>query len=107
MDPEVLRALRVVVDPELGVDVVSLGLVYGAERDGPRARVVMTMTSPACPLGEVITADARAAVESLVPGVRAVDVELVFEPPWSPERMSDDARAQLGLPPRSSSPQSP
>jgi metal-sulfur cluster biosynthetic enzyme len=96
MDPDVLRALRAVVDPELGIDVVSLGLVYAAERDGERARVVMTMTSPACPLGEVLVEDARAAVEAMVPGVRHVTVELVFEPPWTPERMSPEAREQLG-----------
>lgn len=96
MDPDVLRALRVVIDPELGIDVVSLGLVYAAERDGERARVVMTMTTPACPLGEVIVEDARAAVEAMVPGVRHVAVELVFEPPWTPKRMSPEAREQLG-----------
>jgi len=96
MDPDILRALRVVIDPELGVDVVSLGLVYAAERDGERARVVMTMTSPACPLGEVIAEDARSAVETMVAGVRHAEVELVFDPPWTPERMSPEAREQLG-----------
>lgn len=96
MDPDVLRALRAVVDPEIGIDVVSLGLVYAAERDGERARVVMTMTSPACPLGEVLVEDARAAVEAMVPGVRHVTVELVFDPPWTPERMSPEARERLG-----------
>jgi len=96
MDPDLLRALRVVVDPELGVDVVSLGLVYAAERDGDRAHVVMTMTSPACPLGEAIADDARTAIETMVAGVRHADVELVFEPPWTPERMSPEARRQLG-----------
>ncbi len=96
MDLDVLRALRVVIDPELGIDVVSLGLVYAATREGDRARVVMTMTTPACPLGESITRDAREAVETLVPGVRHAEVELVFEPPWSPERMSAEAREQLG-----------
>lgn len=96
MDLEVLRALRAVLDPELGVDVVSLGLVYETSREGDRARVVMTMTSPACPLGEAIVEDARTAVESMVPGVRHADVELVFEPPWTPDRMSPEARRQLG-----------
>lgn len=96
MDLDVLRALRVVIDPELGIDVVSLGLVYAATREGDRARVVMTMTTPACPLGESLTRDAREAVETLVPGVRHAEVELVFEPPWSPERMSPEAREQLG-----------
>ncbi len=92
---EVLRALRAVLDPELGIDVVSLGLVYETSREGDRARVVMTMTSPACPLGEVLVEDARTAIESMVQGVRHVDVELVFEPPWTPDRMSPEARRQL------------
>lgn len=96
MDLEILRALRAVIDPEVGIDVVSLGLVYEATREGDRARVVMTMTTPACPLGEVIVDDARTAVESLVPGIRHADIELVFEPAWTPERMSPEARAQLG-----------
>lgn len=97
-DPELLRALRVVIDPELGIDVVSLGLVYEARREGDRAHVVMTMTTPACPLGEVILEDARQAIEAMVPGVRHAELELVFEPPWSRELMSPEARAQLGVP---------
>jgi metal-sulfur cluster biosynthetic enzyme len=95
-DAEILRALRVVIDPELGVDIVSLGLVYEAVRDGDTARVVMTMTTPACPLGESIAADARSAVEAMG-GVRHADVQLVFDPPWTRERMSPDARRQLGI----------
>ncbi|MEW5742628.1 MAG: metal-sulfur cluster assembly factor [Myxococcota bacterium] len=98
MDEELLRALETVMDPELGVDVVSLGLVYGAKREGDTAHVVMTMTTPACPLGESIAAEARAALLAGVPGLRHVDIELVFEPAWSPDRMSPRARAQLGVP---------
>lgn len=94
-DPEILRALRAVLDPELGIDVVSLGLVYEARVEGEVAHVVMTMTTPACPLGEVILEDARQAIEATVPGVRRADIALVFEPPWSPERMSPDARLML------------
>lgn len=96
MDLDLLRALRVVIDPELGIDVVSLGLVYAASRAGDRAHVVMTMTTPACPLGEAITRDAREAIETMVAGVRHAEIELVFEPPWSPDRMSPEAREQLG-----------
>lgn len=95
-DAEVLRALRAVIDPELGVDIVSLGLVYGATREGERARIVMTMTSPACPLGEVLVADAKNAVTSLVRGVREAEVELVFDPRWTPDRMTPEAKQQLG-----------
>ncbi len=96
MDPEILRALRVVIDPELGLDIVSLGLVYAATRDGGTAHVTMTMTSPACPLSEQLVEDARTAVESMVAGVEEAQVELVFEPRWTPERMSPEAREQLG-----------
>ena len=96
MDSAILRALRAVVDPELGLDIVSLGLVYAAEREGDLARVTMTLTSRACPLGAMLSEDARTAVESLVPGVRRAEVELCFEPLWTPERMSPEARAQLG-----------
>ncbi|MFZ5443096.1 MAG: metal-sulfur cluster assembly factor [Myxococcota bacterium] len=94
-DPDVMRALAVVIDPELGIDIVSLGLVYEATREAGRVHVKMTMTSPACPLGESIVADAKSAIEALVPGARDIDVELVTEPRWTPELMSDDARAQL------------
>ncbi|MBK7859763.1 MAG: metal-sulfur cluster assembly factor [Archangiaceae bacterium] len=94
-DPELLAALEQVIDPELGLDVVALGLVYRAERIGPHARVVMTMTSPACPLHESIIEDARASLAA-VPGIERVDVELVFEPPWAPERMSAEAKQRLG-----------
>ena len=99
-DEALLEALRSVIDPELGVDVVSLGLVYAAQRDGDVARVVMTMTTPTCPLGESIVADARATLAARVPGLREVDVQLLFEPRWTPERLSPAARLQLGFEPR-------
>jgi metal-sulfur cluster biosynthetic enzyme len=92
----VRSALSTVEDPELGLDIVSLGLVYAVERDGDHVRVVHTLTSMGCPLGPVIErdiADALAAVD----GVASVDVQLVFEPPWSPEKMSDDAKFLLGV----------
>ena len=95
LDPDLISALRTVDDPELGIDVVSLGLVYEARRVGDQAHVVMTMTTPACPLGEVIIGDAVVALETRVPGVRHADVELVFDPPWSPERMSPEAKEHL------------
>lgn len=94
-DPELLAALQRVVDPEIGLDVVALGLVYRAERVGNQARVTMTMTSPACPLHEAIVEDARAALAA-VPGIEGVDVDLVFDPPWGPDRMSTEAKHRLG-----------
>lgn len=92
----VLDALRRVIDPEIGLDVVNLGLVYRAEVHDGHARVVMTTTAPTCPLGESMAEEARAAIRAHVPGVTAVTVELASEPPWRPSMMSDAARRQLG-----------
>lgn len=92
---EVLAALGEVLDPEVGLDVVSLGLVYGVRIDGGVVRVEMTMTTPACPLGDALAAQAAARVEQLT-GVRQAIVTLVWEPPWEPGRMSEEARRQLG-----------
>lgn len=91
----VLDALRRVVDPELGINLVDLGLVYGVHVDGPRARITMTMTSPACPLGRYLTDLVDSTVKGLVPGIEEVAVDLVWEPRWGPDRISDEARRQL------------
>ncbi len=88
-------ALSAVEDPELGLDIVSLGLVYAIERHGGRVRVVYTLTSMGCPLGPVLEHDIADALSG-VEGVESVDAELVFDPPWSPERMSDEAKFLLG-----------
>lgn len=90
-----IDALRGVIDPEIGLDVVELGLVYGVDVDGRDVRVRLTMTTPACPLGEEIVRDAEDRLQA-IDGVGAVDVELVWDPPWSPERMSPAARKLLG-----------
>ena len=82
----VLDALADVVDPELGMSVVALGLVYGVRLDGGRVAVTMTLTAPGCPLHEVIVDWARAAV-SRVPGVEDVELTLTFDPPWTPDRI--------------------
>ncbi len=91
----VVAALRGVLDPEVGVNVVDLGLIYGIDVDGGRVRVRMTMTSPACPLGEQIAAEAEERARA-VPGLDEVAVELVWDPPWGPERMAPAARQALG-----------
>lgn len=92
----VRRALSTVEDPELGLDIVSLGLVYRVECDSGRVRVVYSLTSMGCPLGPMIDREIR-LVLSRVDGVESVETELVFDPPWSPEKMSDDARFLLGV----------
>jgi metal-sulfur cluster biosynthetic enzyme len=97
MDTADIRAvLSTVDDPELGLDIVSLGLVYGIEVEGGRVRVTYSLTSMGCPLGPTIDRDIRAVVGRLE-GVQSLETELVFEPPWSPEKMSDDARFLLGV----------
>ena len=91
----VLAALREVIDPEIGLNVVDLGLVYGIEVCGGAVAVALTMTSPACPLGEHVARLAEQQLRALE-GVERATVSLVWEPPWSPERMSDPARRALG-----------
>jgi metal-sulfur cluster biosynthetic enzyme len=85
-------ALRTVVDPEAGVNIVDLGLVYRIETQAGQVRVEMTMTSPACPMGEMIVDDVKVALRSALPSGTAVEVELVWSPPWEPAMMSDAAR---------------
>jgi metal-sulfur cluster biosynthetic enzyme len=93
---EVVEALRQVEDPELGMDIVDLGLLYDVEIEGPNVKVIHTLTSMGCPVGPMIQEDIdRVARE--VPGVEDVDVELTFDPPWTPEKMSDDAKFILGF----------
>ena len=92
---DVLDALRHVIDPEIGINVVDLGLVYEVEvRDG-HVRVVMTMTTPACPLGESMAEEARASIQQHVRGATAVTVDLVSEPRCQPSLMSSAARERL------------
>lgn len=96
MESAILDALRDVIDPEIGINIVDLGLVYEAQlRDG-NARVVMTMTTAACPLGESIAEEARTAILRDVPGVTSVSVDLVWDPLWQPSMMSPAARERLG-----------
>jgi metal-sulfur cluster biosynthetic enzyme len=84
---QVLDALREVLDPELGLSVVALGLVYDVAIDGSDVAITMTLTAPGCPLHDVMPGWVRAAIARL-PGVERVDVALTFEPPWTPERMA-------------------
>jgi metal-sulfur cluster biosynthetic enzyme len=93
---EVVEALRQVEDPELGMDIVELGLFMDAEIDGPNVKVHYTLTSMGCPAGAMIQEDIDRVVREL-PDVEAVECELSFDPPWTPDRMSDDAKFILGF----------
>jgi metal-sulfur cluster biosynthetic enzyme len=95
-EADIRDALCEVIDPELGVNIVDLGLVYGIRVDGDAASITMTMTSPACPLRDYLQDLVESAVAAHVPGARTVVVEIVTDPPWSEEMMSDAARRQLG-----------
>ncbi|MFI5459721.1 MAG: metal-sulfur cluster assembly factor [Isosphaerales bacterium] len=91
-----LAALRTVKDPELNVNVVDLGLVYSIQAHDDQVDVEMTLTSPACPAGPEILRGAVVALETLE-GVSKANVKLVMSPPWSPDKMSDAARDELGF----------
>lgn len=94
-DDEVRRALQEVIDPELGVNIVDLGLVRRIDLDGGDVRITMVMTSPACPLRDYLQDLVESTVTAQVAGAQSVTVEIVDEPPWTPDRMSDAARQQL------------
>ncbi len=91
-----LDALKQVVDPELMINVVDLGLVYSIQQEEETVKVEMTLTSPACPAGPQIVQQSKLALEK-VEGVKAAEIKLVLSPPWSPDRMTDEARDQLGI----------
>jgi metal-sulfur cluster biosynthetic enzyme len=93
---EVVEALRQVEDPELGMDIVDLGLMYDVEVEGPKVKVIYTLTSMGCPVGPMIDEQIN-EVTRQVPGVEEVETELTWDPPWSPEKMSDDAKFILGF----------
>ena len=88
--------LRGVIDPEVGRNTVDLGLVYGVEISANRVHVDLTMTTPACPMGEMILDDAQQALAALVPASVEIDLNLVWDPPWSPDKMSEHAREHFG-----------
>ena len=91
-------ALRSVVDPEAGLNVVDLGLVYSVDVSAERIGVRMTMTTPACPLGDIIVESMRNAIRAAAPQVPDIQIELVWDPPWNPDMMSEIARGHFGWP---------
>jgi metal-sulfur cluster biosynthetic enzyme len=91
-------ALRQVDDPEAGFNIVDLGLVYRIDVEPASVHIELTMTTAACPMTDMIIADVRAAVAPIVPPGIAAHIEMVWEPPWTPERMSSAAREHFGWP---------
>ena len=98
MDAEILTALKAVIDPELGINIVDLGLVYDAVRSAGAIDVALTMTTPACPLGEMMSEEIKMVLRDRFPEIPMVRVEIVWDPPWSPEMMSEESRRRLGMP---------
>jgi metal-sulfur cluster biosynthetic enzyme len=97
MDAEqVWRTLRQVTDPELGINIVDLGLVYDVQMSDGDVRVALTMTTPACPLHAYLTSAAESAIWQDVSDVKSVDIQLVWNPPWNPTMMTEAAKRQLG-----------
>jgi metal-sulfur cluster biosynthetic enzyme len=92
---EVEEALTNVIDPELGLDFVELGLIYGIEVNAGDVHVTYTLTTPGCPIGPMVAGQIEEFVSELE-GVTSVESELVFTPPWTPDRMSEDAKFALG-----------
>ena len=94
-EEDVYEALEEVIDPELGLDFVSLGLVYDVELEGNDVHITFTLTSPGCPIGPQVTEQMKEYV-SEVEGVEKVFPKMIFSPPWTPEKMSEDAKFALG-----------
>jgi metal-sulfur cluster biosynthetic enzyme len=92
---DVMDALSNVIDPELGLDFVELGLIYGVEVDDGDVHVTFTLTTPGCPIGPQVTEQIDEFVGEL-DGVKTIQSEMVFTPPWTPEKMSEDAKFALG-----------
>ena len=95
-EDDVRQALKTVEDPEAGMSVLDLGLVYGIALEPGKVRLEMTMTSPACPASDYIVDEAAAAIRAVAPEGTDVEVRLVWEPPWTPERMSAEAQQRFG-----------
>jgi metal-sulfur cluster biosynthetic enzyme len=92
----IAMALRRVVDPEVALSIVDVGLVYRVRADADGVHVLMTMTSAACPVTDVIVEDVQAELDRVLPAALPLEVEITYEPPWTPERMSAGARRFMG-----------
>ena len=94
---DIVKALKECYDPEIPVNVWDLGLIYDVNVDGDKVHVKMTLTAPGCPMHSFISKEVREKIQS-VSGVKEASVEVVWDPPWSPDKMSPEAKVQLGIP---------
>lgn len=97
MNEDILTALKMVVDPELGINIVDLGLIYYAARNANEIDIELTMTTPACPLGEMMTEEIKLVLRARFPELSDVRVKIVWDPPWTAELMSEESRRHLGI----------
>jgi len=93
---DIMKALKECYDPEIPVNVWDLGLIYDVAVDGDKVHVKMTLTAPGCPMHSFISREVKEKLQS-VSGVKEATVEVVWDPPWSPDKMSPEAKAQLGM----------
>ncbi|NIO23328.1 MAG: DUF59 domain-containing protein [Candidatus Aenigmarchaeota archaeon] len=93
---EVIKVLRNVVDPEVGINIVDMGFIYGVEIKGKKVHIKMTLTTPGCPMHSMFVHEVKQSLESAFDDVE-VQVEVVFDPPWTPEKMSNEAKKKLGF----------
>ena len=92
----VYEILKQVYDPEVGINIVDMGLIYGVEIEGKKIGLIMTLTSPACPAGPHILNEVDGKLKEME-GIEDVDISVVWTPPWSPDMLTDDAKDQLGI----------
>lgn len=95
-EEEVMNVLRQCYDPEIPVNIVDLGLIYGVSIEDNTVDVDMTLTAPGCPMHSLIARDVKQKVET-IPGLEKVNVRVVWDPPWTPDRMSEEAKKKLGM----------
>jgi metal-sulfur cluster biosynthetic enzyme len=93
---QIMEALRKVDDPELGINIVDLGLVYAVEIEGDTVHIEYTLTTMGCPIGPLIEEQIKQLIEP-IDGIERLDAEMVLSPPWTPEKMSEEAKAALGM----------
>ncbi len=96
IEEKIVTMLRTVYDPEIPVDIYSLGLIYKIDLDDGNLRIDMTLTAPNCPAADFLVEDARIKLES-IEGIKSVDIRIVFEPEWNKDMMSDEAKLDLGF----------
>jgi FeS assembly SUF system protein len=97
LEEQIVKMLKTVYDPEIPVNIYDLGLIYGVDVDDEKnALITMTLTAPACPAADFIMEDVKMRIES-VPGIKSVEVKIVFEPEWSKDMMSEEAKLELGF----------